>query len=69
MCAYGQVGHFLPAVAQPEALDPAAAPGDQGLHLLQAGGQFVILGVEEGQEAAVPFRDVGREVKNGADPA
>ena len=39
-----QVGHFLPAVTEPETLDSAAAPRDQGLHLLQPGVQLVFSG-------------------------
>ena len=43
----GQVEHFLAAVAEAEPFDSAAAPGDQRLHLLQAGVLFVALGIDE----------------------
>ena len=65
----GQVGHFLPAVAETETVDSAAPPGDQRLHLLQAGRQLVLLRMEERQEPAIAFRNMGREVKNRADSA
>src|SRR5262249_10880184 len=57
------------SVAEPEPFDSTAAPGDQGLHLLQPGAEFVLLRVKEGEQAAVTFRDMGREIKNRAHSA
>src|SRR5215471_12509754 len=64
-----KIGHFLPPVAETEAFDPAAAPRDQGLHLLQSSSEFVILGVKKSEQPAVTFGDAGGKIKNRAHSA
>ena len=65
----GQVEHFLPAVAEPETFDSAAAPRDQRLHLLQAGVLLEAFRIHESREPSHAFRHLRRDEENSAKPA
>ena len=55
-----QIQHLLPTIAQPKPVHPAAAPGDQRLHLLQAGIVLVILRMKKSGEPSHALGDLRR---------
>ena len=63
-----QVEHFLPAVAEAEAFDSAAAPRDQRLHLLQARVFFELLRIHERGEPRHAFGHMMAATRMPASP-
>ena len=55
-----QIQHLLATVPQSEAVHPAAAPGDQRLHLLQSGVVLVVLRMKKRGEAPHALGDSRR---------
>src|SRR5207249_11382687 len=62
-----EIKHLLATITQAKPFHSTTAPGDECLHLLQAGIFFEILRMEKAGESAHSFRHLGRNNENSAE--
>ena len=65
----GQVGHFCRPLPRPRPSIPPLPQAISACICCRPAVMLVLLRMEKGQDTAVAFRNMGREVKNGADSA